>query len=1564
MSTRWIGLLLFVLWVGRSGVAHAAPQIAVTPDSPPDVELGSARFNDAAATPTRTRNFQISNTGNMMLMVTGITFTNGDYQLNPTPSFPLTITNGSPATITVEFNPSATGTLDATMTIANNSMNDSSKDVDLTGTGTAAVISVTDTINFEVVPIGTPSSRNLSIMNTVTTSQGPLTVASATITGSTFFRFSNTLGCNNGTTCTFNPPLVITNGTSTVPIVCDPPAAASGTSTGTVTFTSDSDPGGDGTTTVQCTAGRPNIVVSASSLNFINLAVGQEQTQPVTITNNGTTALTYSVAENPDVAQFTFPDSCTSGCTIQPPPAQNTATLNVRFTPNSPVQVTTRIDITNDDPDPGDNVKSINVSGTGDQGVIATIPASPTPLNFGGVAQGSSKPLPFTLRNSGNVTITGISGTLNNTNLGFQFDTGTLPASLTAGQQVTLNVIFAPPVGNIGGSTSITFNASWTADGRSDTTTATLQLTGVGQTTGYDVAPATLAFGDFRFDDRPTLDYQITNTAQAPLTVLSAIDFTPDAPTAAGEFAFAATKNGAPIELTPPPVLLAGEHLDVRITAQPNSRIGALSGRVTVRTNLMPDRQVILSGNAITAGISVPPTVDFGAVDIDGTAPSQTIKLTNTGAATLDIMSITARDGSTAFTVMPLPTTKTTVAPGADFTLNVTYTPLTARPANQPEVLVLDAALAGIIGGPPQATITLQGRGIDRNLTVDALTPFPDTFRNPGDAAPVRAVTVTNTGEATLKVTQLMISDEQASAGEPVWQLVDSSPVDIAGNSSHDFLVRFSPKQIDDTTHTTPDGRLVLVNNDSARQMVTVELRGKCIDRSVGFGPPDRQFNVGQIGVGIPTIVELPAIENLDRVGFTIRSIELAGNQVFQLDSAPRDVELPVSGSERLTLTLEPTATGTVTTTVKLFLDQDPEPHRELTVTATAVFVEAHGGGGCSAGGANAGGGAAIALGALAAFGAIGRRRRRRAAKPRVAGSVTGIVAIAALAAPARADDVGVSVFAPTPATTGTGFQLQAPDVGLDGNWAASSVVSYASDSVVLDGLGPNGPFHAAPVERSTLVQLGFAYALLGRFEVGVHMPLYMQSGQSNDSGSARLEPASGTALGNLSLHGKARLWRGSTGLGELVAGASAIAIIPTASSGQFTGSDNLEARALLLGSLVPSALGSRLTVSVNAGAILRGEATYASVTERSGIAWGLGASYRVLDSLWATAELFGEATPSGRRTDAAANESQMTGMLMQGEWLAGLCFKADRRFTVGVAVGRGVTDAVGTPALRGVASIAFTPGAPSIAPLPVEVPRPDGDGDGDGIADSADRCPDEAEDKDLFDDSDGCPDVDNDRDGMPDAQDRCPIDAEDKDGFQDVDGCPEKDNDGDGIPDAQDRCATEPEDKDGFEDLDGCPDPDNDRDGIADAADKCAAEPETINGIKDDDGCPDRGDSTIVLSPDRIETLDPITFNGLKLPRASLPLLGQVAATLRAHTEIVRVRITVHVHPSGDTDADQARSEKRAQVVRDWLVQWGIAPARLDARGFGSSKPLRPANQRGAARINERIEFIILERK
>ena len=72
-----------------------------------------------------------------------------------------------------------------------------------------------------------------------------------------------------------------------------------------------------------------------------------------------------------------------------------------------------------------------------------------------------------------------------------------------------------------------------------------------------------------------------------------------------------------------------------------------------------------------------------------------------------------------------------------------------------------------------------------------------------------------------------------------------------------------------------------------------------------------------------------------------------------------------------------------------------------------------------------------------------------------------------------------------------------------------------------------------------------------------------------------------------------------------------------------------------------------------------------------------------------------------------------------------------------------------------------------------VETPKVS-DRDGDGIPDDLDKCPDEPEDKDGFEDDDGCPDPDNDKDGIPDASDACPNEPETVNGFEDEDGCPD----------------------------------------------------------------------------------------------------------------------------------------------------------------------------------------------
>jgi OOP family OmpA-OmpF porin len=74
-----------------------------------------------------------------------------------------------------------------------------------------------------------------------------------------------------------------------------------------------------------------------------------------------------------------------------------------------------------------------------------------------------------------------------------------------------------------------------------------------------------------------------------------------------------------------------------------------------------------------------------------------------------------------------------------------------------------------------------------------------------------------------------------------------------------------------------------------------------------------------------------------------------------------------------------------------------------------------------------------------------------------------------------------------------------------------------------------------------------------------------------------------------------------------------------------------------------------------------------------------------------------------------------------------------------------------------------------------IPLPSGPGDRDGDGITDDVDNCPDDPEDFDGFEDSDGCPDPDNDGDGILDVDDRCPNDAEIFNGYEDEDGCPDE---------------------------------------------------------------------------------------------------------------------------------------------------------------------------------------------
>jgi outer membrane protein OmpA-like peptidoglycan-associated protein len=247
----------------------------------------------------------------------------------------------------------------------------------------------------------------------------------------------------------------------------------------------------------------------------------------------------------------------------------------------------------------------------------------------------------------------------------------------------------------------------------------------------------------------------------------------------------------------------------------------------------------------------------------------------------------------------------------------------------------------------------------------------------------------------------------------------------------------------------------------------------------------------------------------------------------------------------------------------------------------------------------------------------------------------------------------------------------------------------------------------------------------------------------------------------------------------------------------------------------------------------------------------------------------------------------------------------------------------------------------------------PEPDNDGDGLPDASDACPYAPEDHDGFEDGDGCPEMDNDHDGLLDSLDRCPNDAEDRDGYQDEDGCPDLDDDKDGIPDAVDKCPREPENRNGIEDNDGCPEKDTDGDGIPDSRDKCPDEDEIINFYQDDDGCPDE-------KPEPIEdgVLGGIEFDagGSELQPSSFKALDSLAAKLAAYPG-TEIEIQGHLDDRLGANA-KAISLARAEAVSEYLQGKGVEGRRLKPAGYGSSKPVGPNRTANGRAANRRIQI------
>jgi len=581
-------------------------------------------------------------------------------------------------------------------------------------------------------------------------------------------------------------------------------------------------------------------------------------------------------------------------------------------------------------------------------------------------------------------------------------------------------------------------------------------------------------------------------------------------------------------------------------------------------------------------------------------------------------------------------------------------------------------------------------------------------------------------------------------------------------------------------------------------------------------------------------------------------------------------------------------------------------------------------------------------------------------------------------------------------------------------------VGSYTNNVLNLKGQGAE-----LNVEHLLTPQLQFAIGLFKWVELGLSLPVHIMYGSrsptfKDPTGDANQNNAlsfSGQFVGDIGFHVKARFLNTSkypVGLGLLFS-----LYAPSGDAKKFLGEGQVTLRPEII---VDKEFGysRRFKMAINVGALIRpsthsytdvgtsitdpnvaGGAPFCQPSTMLGLApgdpgcgtqqtrslgsqltYGLGLSYAIVPNKFdLVGEVFGYAG-----LDGSAASSPLEGLLAMKVYLATKSY-----FEIGGGAGllpasiTSVGGMTGSPNFRVFIGFIFEPSI--------------GDRDGDGIKDDVDKCPDDPEDFDDFEDEDGCPDPDNDRDGIPDVVDKCPNepetkngfededgcpdsldldrdgdgipdrldkcpdDPEDKDGFEDEDGCPDPDNDKDGILDVDDLCPNDPEDKDGFEDEDGCPDPDNDKDRILDKDDKCPNEPETYNGFEDEDGCPDKG--RVILRKGKLEILDKIYFETAKaiIKPISFPILDAVAATLKGNPQILLVEIQGHADERGADDYNMRLTEDRAAAVKTYLIEHGVEADRLQSHGYGETKPVCPQHNEACWSKNRRVEFVILRR-
>lgn len=535
-------------------------------------------------------------------------------------------------------------------------------------------------LSFAQTTVGqTSATQTLTVRASRTAALGNL---AATVTGD-FTRSGGTCGST-----------LAASASCTITVAFAPTAA--GARSGTLSITH------DGLTTAVpvalsgtgAAAAAPAISLDAASVAFGSQTVNTTSTvRTLTVTNSGNAALNFSAIGLTGAAAADF--SATGGCAVGTPVAAGgSCPLSLRFTPSATGSRSATLTIASD---ASNGNATVSLGGTGQAVATPQASLSPTSLAFGSVTVGSSSSAQtVTLTNSG-------SAALNITDISAASPfsaTHACGSSLAAGASCAVSVVFTPSgSGAASGSLSVSSNASGSPH------TASLGGTGVLASTGIlQWADASaLDFGNTTVgDDASTRTLTLANNGSGTATLGSlsiggshAADFRIDGGSTCAEGQ----------------ALAAGAQCTVVVGFSP-SAAGARSASLAVAaTNASTPEALGLAGTGVATAA---PALGLSAEALaftppaTGTAAAQTLTLTNTGNAALQLSALTV--SSSRFALDAAGTggcgsVPVTLAAGASCTVAVSWAG-TAADADEAATLTVTGDMPG-----GTATVSLSGEG-------------------------------------------------------------------------------------------------------------------------------------------------------------------------------------------------------------------------------------------------------------------------------------------------------------------------------------------------------------------------------------------------------------------------------------------------------------------------------------------------------------------------------------------------------------------------------------------------------------------------------------------------------------------------------------------------------------------------------------------------------------------------------------------------------------------------------------------------------------------------------------